>query len=354
MANQSQLDIIKKGASSWNTWRRENQDVPIDLRDAHLGDIKLPKVDLRLASLNGIRLRWAYLREAQLAGANLNQADLRIIDFSRADLRGASLRQARLMGAYLREANLDGADLCKANLLGVNLDRVSLRGANLEGANLTNAVLVDVDLTQANLNNSRVYGTSVWNVKIVEAKQQNLIITPTAEPQITVDNLKVAQFIYLLLNNQEVRDVIDTITSKMVLILGRFTPQRKLILDAIRQELRKHDYLPVMFDFDVPKRRDTDETLNLLARMAKFVIADISEAKSIPQELKGIVEALPSVPVQPILHESGYEYGMFDHIKRYPWVLEPYRYNSADEIISSISERIIKPAEIKANEVIRS
>ena len=68
-----------------------------------------------------------------------------------------------------------------------------------------------------------------------------------------MDNLKVAQFIYLMLNNRELRDIIDTITSKIVLIIGRFTPERKVALDAVREELRKYNYLPVMFDFDQPK-----------------------------------------------------------------------------------------------------
>ena len=63
-----------------------------------------------------------------------------------------------------------------------------------------------------------------------------------------VDNIKVAQFIYLLLNNEEVRHVIDTITSKAVLILGRFSPERKIILDRLREELRKRHYVPIMFD----------------------------------------------------------------------------------------------------------
>jgi hypothetical protein len=73
------------------------------------------------------------------------------------------------------------------------------------------------------------------------AKQQNLIITPVNEPEITVDNIEVAQFIYLLLHNQKIRDVINTITSKAVLILGRFTDERKAVLDALREELRKRD-----------------------------------------------------------------------------------------------------------------
>jgi len=68
--------------------------------------------------------------------------------------------------------------------------------------------------------------------------------------------LEVAQFVYLLVNNQRIRHVIDTITSKIVLILGRFTHERKAVLDALRDELRKRDYLPILFDFDKPASRD--------------------------------------------------------------------------------------------------
>ena len=99
----------------------------------------------------------------------------------------------------------------------------------------------------------------------------------------TVDNLKIAQFIYLLLNNEEISDVIDTIAKKAVLILGRFTPDRKAVLDALREALRTQGYLPILFDFDKPASRDITETVSTLAHLARFVIADITYAKSIPQ-----------------------------------------------------------------------
>ena len=70
-----------------------------------------------------------------------------------------------------------------------------------------------------------------------------------------------------------------------MLILGRFTDERKAVLDALRDELRKRDYLPILFDFDKPTSRNTVETITLLARTARFVIADISDAKSVLQEL---------------------------------------------------------------------
>jgi hypothetical protein len=88
---------------------------------------------------------------------------------------------------------------------------------------------VHTDLTGADLTGCRIHGVSAWDLKLDGARQQNLIIRGwyENEPEITVDNLEVAQFIYLLLNNQKIRQVIDTITSKAVLILGRFTAERK-------------------------------------------------------------------------------------------------------------------------------
>jgi hypothetical protein len=64
-----------------------------------------------------------------------------------------------------------------------------------------------VDLTSADLTGCRIFGVSAWRLKLDGTKQQNLIITPSNEPEITVDNIEVAQFIYLLLHNEKIRDV---------------------------------------------------------------------------------------------------------------------------------------------------
>src|SRR5215471_8956823 len=211
--------------------------------------------------------------------------------------------------------------------------------------------LIEAKLDGANLTKCLIYGVSAWDITLENTTQTDLIITRPWQPAITVDNLEVAQFIYLLLANQKVRDVIDTITSKVVLILGRFTDGRKAALDALREELRKRDYLPILFDFNVPASRDITETISLLARMARFVVADITDAKSIPQELAVIVPDLPSVPVQPLLLEGSSEYGMFEHFKRYPWVLETYTYPSSERLIADLGERVIGPAEKYARSI---
>jgi uncharacterized protein YjbI with pentapeptide repeats len=179
----------------------------------------------------------------------------------------------RFIDAKLNGANLSGANLRGANFYGADLIHAVLTWADLTGADLQTARLMATDFENADLTGCRVHGVSTWDLKLEKAKQRDLIITRPNEPEITVDNIEVAQFIYLMLNNQKVRDVIDTITSKAVLILGRFTDERKAVLDAFREELRKRNYLPILFDFDKPTSQTTDETITLLAQLGFFRLA---------------------------------------------------------------------------------
>ena len=264
-----------------------------------------------------------------------------------------NLSEANLSETDLSETDFSEANLSKANLDGANLHGANLSGADLSGANLNRTELIGTDISGANLTGSSIYGIAAWDVKLTsDTRQENLIITPPDEPAITVDNIKVAQFIYLLLNNEEIRHVIDTITSKAVLILGRFTPERKIILDRLREELRRRHYVPIMFDFDKPKSRDTIETIRTLAGMSKFIVADLTDAKSVIQEMQAIVPDFPSVPVRFIIIKSQEEPGMFDHLRNFRSVVTgAFKYENNEEVIRSINESILEPVEAKLKEL---
>ena len=363
MSDPQYLKILKQGPEVWNKWRKDNPDIKPNLRAADLSGADLREANLTMvdfiganlsgADLYGANVMDAWFAEANLSGADLREATLVGANFRAADLSGADLREANLIEANLREANLTDANLSgRTDLRLVNLSGANLSGANLSGAYLENTNFVETSLEGANISNSHIYGISAWNLKInKETKQLNLVITPSQEPSITVDNLEVAQFIYLLLNNEKIRDVINTITTKVILILGRFTKRRKNVLDAIREELRKQNYLPILFDFDKPATRDLQETVTTLARLARFVIADITNPRSIPQELGSIIQDLPSLPVKPLLRYGAKPWAMYDHIKRYPWVLEVYKYRNLDDLLGSLEEKVILPAESKAKEL---
>jgi hypothetical protein len=189
----------------------------------------------------------------------------------------------------------------------------------------------------------------VWNIKVDDTKQQNLIISNFDEPVITVDNIKVAQFIYLLLTNKEIRDVIDTITSKAVLILGRFTPpERKEVLDALHTALRKRGFVPITFDFERPTDKDFSETIMTLAGMSClscFIIADITNPKSSPLELQATVPSY-MVPFVPIIQQGEKPFAMFSdlHNKYKQWVLPPLFYHSSESLVARLKNAIIEPA----------
>ena len=323
---------------------------------ANLSGANLREADLIEASLRETDLLGADLEGAGLAGADLSKANLFEARLIRADLRGADLHGADLTGtllcdAHFEGANLKNADLSRSQLMGANFSEADVSDANLSGADLTWVSLVETNLEGANLTDCRVYGISAWDVRLEGALQSNLVITPYGESPIQVDNLEVAQFIYLLLNNEKIRSVIDTITSKVVLILGRFTPDRKVVLEAIRDELRKRNLLPVLFDFEKPATRTTVETISTLAHMARFVIADLTDAKSVLQELQAVVPLNPSVPVQPLLLASQEEPGMFDFFRTFPCVLDTHRYTDQATLLAELENRVIAPAEAKAKKL---
>jgi uncharacterized protein YjbI with pentapeptide repeats len=365
VANPEQVAILKSGVDRWNHWRRGDENVSVDLREADLSRMVLSGADLHGADMYQVNLVKAECSHVDLSDAFLPGAVLHGSDLSYADLRRTVLTRAECYAVTFDFANMEGVMMEDCRVFRSTFSHCILSGAGFNSSAFANTefghadlsksflkycTLVGCNFSNANLSGSHVYGVSVWDAVLDTANQSDLVITHESKAPIQVDNLEVAQFIYLLLNNQNIRHVIDTITSKVVLILGRFTPERKAVLDAIRVELRKRNYLPVLFDFDKPSNRDITETVSTLAHMARFVIADITDARSIPQELMAIVPTLPSVPVQPLLLASQREYGMFEHYKRYPWVLEPYLYDDQEGLLAAITDKVIGPAEGKAKE----
>jgi hypothetical protein len=325
-----QVAILKKGAAAWNRWRRDSPDVVPNL--SHL-DIRFSFADLR-----GVNLIGANLYKTLIQG-DLSQADFRFAFMRQANLPGASLRGARLTGASLYMARLKRTDLTGATLIDTDL-----RGALLEGTRLADA----------NISGARIYGISVWDVKTEGLKQDNLAITPPSRPEITVDSLEVAQFIYLLLQNHKIRDAIDTISQKGVLILGRFTKERKAVLDAIRERLRALGFVPMMFDFDRPRQRDFTETIKTLAGLSRFIIADISNPKSSPLELQATMPDY-MIPFVPIIQQDEEPFAMFrDLQQKYgDWVLDVLEYDSAKGLIDVLEPAVIKPALARAEQLLQ-
>jgi hypothetical protein len=125
--------------------------------------------------------------------------------------------------------------------------------------------------------------------------------------------------------------------------------------------LRKYGYLPILFNFEKPANRDLTETVRTLARLARFLIVDLTDPSSAPHEVATVIPTT-IVPVQPLLLRDPLwvdgkriereEYALFQELKRrYRWVLPTYAYTDQAHLLATLKEQVIEPAERKAQEL---
>ena len=283
MADQEQVILLRHSVAEWNEWRKQNPDEPVDLREANLAGAVLSGADLRGANLTGADLCKANLSDAKFAGAILRSARIANAIMHRATLSDADMIQSVLTGA-----DLSGANLSAARLSFAYLGDAKLCNADLNGASLYSTTLIRTDVQGAVLSNAIVFCVNAWDLKGIPKAQENLIITDYREPTVSVDDLEVAQFIYLLLNREKLRNVVNAMTQKGVLILGRFGDGGLEVLQAVAARIRKMGYLPMLFDFERTESRDFTETVKTMVGLARFVIADLS-GPSVLKELEATV-----------------------------------------------------------------
>jgi uncharacterized protein YjbI with pentapeptide repeats len=313
MSDPHHLDQLLQGKDAWNAWRAAQPGIVPFLRSA----------PLQGRDLSGYDLHDAYLRRAHLQGARLDRC---------------RLREANLSGAQLERASLVEADMA-----GVNLRAARMRGADLRGADLKSAILVNTDLREATLTGAQVYGISAWEVRLDGAEQSELLVTRPDQPRITVDDLEVAQFIYVLLNHRKLREVFNTTTERGVLILGRFQDGGLETLRAIAAHLRSMAYVPIIFDFDRPAQRTYTETVLTLAGLSSFAIADLS-GPSVAKELEAIVKSV-TMPVIPIIETNRASAAMVKDLAVHEhFFYPPMEFGSTADLLAQLPARVIEPA----------
>ena len=85
--------------------------------------------------------------------------------------------------------------------------------------------------------------------------------------------------------------------------------------------------------------------------MSRFVIADVTDAKVVIQEIHSIVREFPSVPVQPLLLKGSEPTAVLIDFMDYPTFLPIHQYLDEADLLASIKENVIAPAEAKGEEI---
>jgi uncharacterized protein YjbI with pentapeptide repeats/class 3 adenylate cyclase len=230
MDTESLLREIKKGAKSWNSFRKlfpagQLSLDGIELKNMQLDDYDFSKMSFRNSKISGCsfkgtdfissnfehsclinndftnaKLIATQLSDSDLSGSILCNANLLTavtrgaklenIDFRGRDISGLILRGVSLAGSNLEDlsyslfsgANLVGVTFEGAQLVGAIFKNANLTGCNLAGQNLAHADfseanLLDVDLREANLNKTKLIGADLTGSKLWKISTQGWVLT---------------------------------------------------------------------------------------------------------------------------------------------------------------------------------
>lgn len=387
--NRKHADILTDslehgGVVRWNQWRRRAPRVKpdlsgirlpgrnldqVDFHGAILDGADMPHASLWRADLRGARLRGANLFMANLFGAKavgadfrrarLNRALLEKSDCSHADFRGwtemqcadltsavfvkAKMRQAQLANADLTDARFDAAELHKVDLSGAVLHGTSLRGAKLNGANVQGAFIRRVWTDRRTEQRSLVVDFNLWG------SRRGVLSVEVP----TVNDIQVAQFYNVLSEHGSVANLIAAGSMSVVLILGRFTPKRKRVLDRLAWALRQRGKSAVVFDFPGPRNRELSDTVRLVAALSEFIVVDLTDPSSVPLEMQSLIPDL-MVPVVTVIESGSKPFAMLaDLQRRYYWILPPVAYRNAQHLVRHMDGAIMSRARKAAGEIKR-
>jgi len=276
--------IVMQGAKIWNAWREENPG-PISFSKPHWFHSHglVQKKGGNRVNFSGMNLSGVMILEAFAEGLNLRDslfegAQFEEGDFSRADFSGATFRNTKFNKTVLTRANFDGA-----TFVNCNLNRTNLVGASFRVREITETV---------------VYGISAWDLQTSDdMKQSKLVIERTyglyseliakGKIPMMVDDIELAQFVYYLSNHKKIRDMLNILNDKGVLLLGRFKDGGLERLYSMREWFQSKGYIAMIFDFERPDNLSLTETVVTMAGLSQFVVADLS-GSSVPAELQSI------------------------------------------------------------------
>jgi len=401
--NEKHLQVLKESLRRrsprfWNRWREQHPRVSPDLRGLwlvggflrgfNLTGVKLDGANLERADLAGVHLERSSLKEACVRYANFSNVHAEKSNLNGADFRGATLAQSdfrrstclpgtSLLGtsfihANLREADFSGAKMHEARFSAADLTQTRFDHADMKGALLNDAILDGTSFLGTRLRGAHVYGTFIRQVKIDKTTDQSdlfvdvHVVWERDRPRrqraqraqglemiefTNVNDIQFAQFHNIVDDSGSVGKLLAATTKRVVLILGRFRPRQKRVLEALAEALRRRGKIAVIFDFPSPEDREVSDTVRFIAGMSQFIVVDMTKSSSVPLELQATIPEL-MVPVLPIVQTGHPIFSMFaDLQRRYFWIQRPVSYDNAKQLVDYVDEAIILTAQRAADEI---
>lgn len=322
---------------TWEEWKQSNSS-SIDMFNGKISSIRNPIWLGHIKGDNEYDFSDIYLKDIMIhkpfaEALNIQNSVFENIYFDDGDFSLANFSNCKFINTKFNKTIFTNANFRGATFINCNLNRVNLSGANFQVKEIRETV---------------IYGISAWDIMVSETSiQSNLVIEKTynlyseiiSEGRIPlmVDDIELAQFIYYLSNHKKMRDTINILNKKGVLLLGKFKNGGLERLYKLRDWFAKQNYLPMIFDFDRPSSLDYTETVITMSGLAKVVVADLSGG-SVPHELHSILNNF----IKPVIvyHDES-PYSMLKDLKRKNRYIHVIKYDGTeDNLFKQLPEKI--------------
>ncbi|MEL6820359.1 MAG: pentapeptide repeat-containing protein [Calditrichota bacterium] len=282
------------------------------MRRCNLTGADLRQVVMYQANLSYANLSRANLSKANMRKANLTNADLSKVYFSKgkaeetifteANLEKANLYESNLVQAELTDANLSGAVMYKANISKADLEGANLINANLNLTNLQGTTLNRTKLEGSKLTGSSVSGISIHGVEHSNSEQLDLVLSQSEGVLVKCDGLETARLLEGHL--KQTGDSSQVKPSDMVVLIGNFAGDRKIIRGRILEEIRKESLNPLQLECLSKPEAEFRSKLNRLAGIVDWLIFDATQAADLVEEVLPILTNYPDLKVTAFVEGS--------------------------------------------------
>lgn len=288
---------------------------------------------------------------------NFSNIHLKNLTIHRAFAEGLNIQNSVFENVYFDDGDFSRANFGNCRFVNTKFNKTIFTDANFQGSTFINCNLNRINLTNANfdvkeIRETVVYGISSWDLNVSDdAIQSKLVIEKTYELYseiiaqgripLMVDNIELAQFIHYLSNHKKMRDTINILNKRGVLLLGKFKDGGLERLYKLRDWFSEQNYLPMIFDFDRPNSLDYTETVVTMSGLSKLVVADLS-GSSVPQELHAILTNF----VKPVVvYYDTAPYSMLKDLQRKNQYFHEIKFDGSNENLLAQLPAVIAAAE---------
>jgi uncharacterized protein YjbI with pentapeptide repeats len=341
--------------NTWDDWKESNES-SLDIFNGNINAIRYPNW-YSSPNRDGLEVKGRNVYD--FSGIHLKD-----VMIHNAFAEGLNIQKSVFEDVYFDDGDFSRANFCNCQFINTKFNKTIFTDANFNGATFINCNLNRVNLTNAKfqvkeIKETVIYGISAWDIEISEDSiQSKLVIEKTyslyseiiAEGRIPlmVDNIELAQFIYYLSNHKKLRDTINILNNRGVLLLGKFKDGGLERLYKLRDWFSDQNYLPMIFDFDRPSSLDYTETIVTLSGLSKLVVADLS-GDSVPQELHAILTNF----VKPVIvYHDKVAYSMLKDLKRKNKYFHDIKFDGTEKNLLTLLPAKLKEAETDFRDII--